>query len=239
MTLVARRADKLAELAEELRSLDVRAEVLLADLADRADRAALPARVEALGLTVDILVNNAGLSTVGPIHEADPDAELHMIEVNVAAVADLCTRFVAPMVRRGQGAVLNVASTGAFQPLPGQSGYGATKAFVLSYTRGLGGELRGTGVTATALCPGPVHTGFGEAAGISKQDAESALPSFMWEPVESVASAAVDAMDKGRPVVIPGTVNRVSASLAQLLPKQLLVPILASQHPGLKKGRDA
>ena len=95
VTLVARREDKLAALAEELRGLGVRAEVLAADLGDRAARAALPARVEALGLSVEVLVNNAGLSTMGPVAAADPDAELHMIEVDVAAVVDLCTRFLA------------------------------------------------------------------------------------------------------------------------------------------------
>ena len=87
--------------------------------------------------------------------------------------------------------MLNVASTAAFQPLPGQAGYGACKAFVLSYTQSLAGELRGTGVTVTALCPGPVHTGFGERAGFDDEDAEAALPAFMWETPEAVARAAV------------------------------------------------
>jgi len=114
------------------------------------------------------------------------------------AVADLCSRFLPGMVERRRGAVLNVASTGAFQPLPGQAGYGAAKAFVLSYTEGLSGELRGTGVTASVLCPGPVDTGFGERAGFSKEDAESALPRFMWETVETVAKVGIDALDRGR-----------------------------------------
>jgi short-subunit dehydrogenase len=141
------------------------------------------------------------------------------------------------MVARGRGGVLNVASTAAFQPLPGQAGYGACKAFVLSYTRSLAGELAGTGVVATALCPGPVDTGFGEAAGFSKEDVESALPSFMWESTENVARCGVDAMAKGHPVAIPGAANRVAAMVAHLTPKRLLVPILARQHPGLKTGR--
>ena len=119
-----------------------------------------------------------------------------MLEVDVAAVADLCSRFLPGMVERGTGAVLNVASTAAFQPLPGQAAYGAAKAFVLSYTRSLSAELQGTGVTATVLCPGPVDTGFGEAAGFSKEDAEESLPAFMWVPAAEVARAAVDGMDK-------------------------------------------
>ena len=106
-----------------------------------------------------------------------------MIEVDVAAVADLCSRFLPGMVERGGGSVLNVASTAAFQPLPGQAGYGAAKAFVLSYTRSISEELKGTGVTATALCPGPVSTGFGQAAGFTKEQEENALPGFMWVSV--------------------------------------------------------
>ncbi len=234
VTLVARRAEKLAELAAELRGSGVRAEVVALDLADRSARAGLLGEVEALGLTPDLLVNNAGLSTLGPIAAADPQEELNMLEVDVAAVVDLCTRFLPGMVARGRGGILNVASTAAFQPLPGQAGYGACKAFVLSYTRSLGGELRGTGVSATALCPGPVDTGFGEAAGFSKEDAESALPSFMWESADAVARCGLDALAKGHPVAIPGPANRVAAMVAHLSPKRLLVPILASRHPGLR-----
>lgn len=233
VTLVARRAEKLRELATELGG-DVRVEVLSADLADRSARADLLTQISDLGLSPDILVNNAGLSTLGPVVAADPASEMAMIEVDVVAVADLCTRFLPAMVERGRGAVLNVASTAAFQPLPGQAGYGASKAFVLSYTRSLGGELRGTGVTATALCPGPVDTGFGETAGFSKEDAESALPAFMWESAEAVARCGVEGLAKGRAVAIPGPANRASAMLAHLTPKSLLVPLLASRHPGLK-----
>ncbi len=234
VTLVARQADKLNELADELRATGVRAEVLATDLADRDARAALLGRVLGLDLIPDILVNNAGLSTVGPVSKGDPDAEMNMIEVDVVAVADLCTRFLPGMVERSRGAVLNVASTAAFQPLPGQAGYGASKAFVLSYTRSLGGELRGSGVTTTCLCPGPVHTNFGVAAGFDPSDAEASLPSFMWETARSVAEVGIGALDAGDPVAIPGSVNRVTAMFAHLIPKRLLVPLVASRHPGLR-----
>ncbi len=233
VTLMARSAEKLAALAEELSALGVRAEVLAADLSDRSARATLLGRVTALGLVPDILVNSAGLGTFGPVAASDPEAELNMVEVDVTAVADLCSRFLPGMVERGLGAVLNVASTAAFQPLPGQAGYAASKAFVLSYTRSLAAELRGTGVTATVLCPGPVHTGFSETAGISAH-AEGALPKFMWETAEAVARAGVDGTARGRTVVIPGTANRITAALADATPKTVLVPILASRHPGLR-----
>jgi short-subunit dehydrogenase len=234
VTLVARRVDKLQALADELSKRGVRAEVLAADLTDRSSRAELLDRITALGLVPDILVNNAGFSTLGPVAASDPEAEMAMIEVDVVTVADLCSRFLPGMVERGRGGVLNVASTAAFQPLPGQAGYAACKAFVLSYTRSLGGELAGTGVSATALCPGPVDTGFGEAAGFSKEDAESALPGFMWESATAVAKCGIDALDKGHPVAIPGIANRAAAVFAHLTPKRLLVPILARQHPGLR-----
>ena len=215
-------------------TLVARSEDKLRDLADRSARAGLLDEVAELGATVDILVNNAGFSTLGPVAKSDPDAEMNMVEVDVVAVVDLCSRFVPGMVERGRGAVLNVASTAAFQPLPGQAGYGAGKAFVLSYTQSLAGELRGTGVTATTLCPGPVDTGFGERAGFTKEEAEKALPPIMWVEAPEVARVAVDAMDKGRLVAIPGVTNRVAAAMAQVTPRTLLLPILAKGHPGLR-----
>ena len=233
VVLVARNEDKLRALADELTQQGGRADVLPADLADRATRSALPDRIAALGVTADILVNNAGFSTMGRVSEADPDAEMMMVEVDVVAVVDLCTRLLPGMVERGRGAILNVASTAAFQPLPGQAGYGAGKAFVLSYTQSLVGELKGSGVTATCLCPGPVHTGFGERAGFSKEDAEAALPAVMWVDAAAVAKAAVAGLDRGRMVVIPGIANRVAAAMAQVTPRTLLLPVLRT-HPGLK-----
>jgi short-subunit dehydrogenase len=235
VTLVARSADKLKELAEELTATGIRAEVLPADLSDRRVRAELLGRIEALGLVPDVLVNNAGLSTLGPVASSDPLEEMNMIEVDVVAVADLCSRFLPGMVARGSGGILNVASTGAFQPLPGQAGYGAGKAFVLSYTESLSGELKGSGVTATVLCPGPVDTGFGERAGFDKQEAEDALPAFMWETAADVAEVGVAALAKGKVVAVPGMPNRIAARFAHHTSNRLLVPLLARQHPGLKK----
>ena len=231
--LVARTEDKLRALADELVTAGGRADVLPTDLSDRAARATLVDRVAKLGVTVDILVNNAGFSTMGRVSDADPAAEMTMVEVDVVAVVDLCTRLLPGMVERGRGAILNVASTAAFQPLPGQAGYDAGKAFVLSYTQSLVGELKGSGVTATALCPGPVDTGFGERAGFTKEEAEKALPSVMWIESEAVAKAAVEGLDKGRMVVIPGAANRVAAAMAQVTPRTLLLPVLRT-HPGLK-----
>ena len=234
LVLVARSEDKLRALADELVAAGGRADVLPTDLADRTARAALPERVAELGVVADVLVNNAGFSTMGRVSESDPEAELTMVEVDVVAVVDLCSRLLPGMVERGRGAVLNVASTAAFQPLPGQAGYGAGKAFVLSYTQSLVGELKGSGVSATCLCPGPVHTGFGERAGFTKEEAEKALPSVMWVDATQVARSAVEGMDRGRMVVIPGAANRVAAAFAQITPRTLLMPVLRT-HPGLRR----
>ncbi len=237
VTLVARRADRLKALAGDLaHDYGVRAEMIVNDLTDADARSSLPEQVARFGLTPDILVNNAGFSTMGPVYRSSRAQEIDMVRTNVEAVVDLCTMFVSGMVTRHRGAVLNTASTAAFQPLPGQAGYGASKAFVLSYGRALGAELRGKGVTVTTLCPGPVETGFAEAAGISDAEAMEALPSFMWLPAAEVARAGVEGLAAGRSVVIPGTANRAAAALAQMVPKSVILPLMAQRHPSLKAG---
>jgi len=238
VTLVARRQAQLRALAEELTTAHgIRAEVLPADLTDADARAGLATQLEALGLVVDVLVNNAGFTTMGPVYRADRAAELSMIRTDVEAVADLCTIFVPGMASRRRGCVLNTASTAAFQPLPGQAGYAASKAFVLSYSHALRAELRAVGVTVTALCPGPVRTGFGEAAGIPDDEAAQALPRFMWVPAPEVARAAVEGMEQDRAVVIPGLANRVGALAGHLVPRRPLTALLSRQHPALTRER--
>ena len=235
VTLVARTEPKLRELADRLAERHrVRTEVLATDLTDVEARAGLPARVEALGLAVNVLVNNAGFSTLGPVYRADPDREIAMIRTDVEAVVHLCSLFTPGMVARRSGNVLNVASTAAFQPIPGQAGYGASKAFVLSYSHAIREELRPHGVSVTALCPGPVATGFAEAAGIDPDEAAAAMPKAFWVPAADVARAGVDGMDANRAVVIPGLPNRVTAAVAWLSPRRVLLPMLAMRHPALR-----
>jgi len=237
VTLVARRAERLKALAEELTEAHkVRAEVLAADLTDADARAAIPGELAGRGLRVDVLVNNAGLSTVGPVHAGDRARELDMVRTDVEAVVDLCSLFLPGMVERKRGAVLNVASTAAFQPIPGQAGYGASKAFVLSYSQALQGELRGTGVTVTVLCPGPVKTEFDQVAGFT-ESFEDLAPKMMIVTPAAVAAAAVDGLDRGRSVVIPGTANVVLAHAARLTPRSVLVPLLAQYYPVMRDYR--
>jgi uncharacterized protein len=150
-----------------------------------------------------------------------------MVRVNVEAVVDLCGRYVPEMVGRGRGAVLNVASTAAFQPLPRQATYAASKAFVLTFTDGLHQDLAGTGVTATTLCPGPVKTEFWHKAGIESEG----LPGFVLSDPAAVAEAGVTGLEKGRRVVVPGPLNRVGALGGQHAPRGLLLRVAGKVYP--------
>jgi short-subunit dehydrogenase len=239
VTLVARREDRLRDLADELAGR-VRVEVIACDVADSAARTGLFDEVERRGLTADILVNNAGIGTIGSVTKADVDDEIAQVRVNVEAVIDLTTRAIQQMVPRGRGAILNVGSTAGYHPFPGQAGYAATKAFVKTYTEGVRGELAGTGVTVALLCPGPVRTGFLKNAGMDERDFADAFPKFMWLPSREVAHTGIDALDKDRGTVIPGLPSQFSTRLFQFMPRRLLLPLLKNQHPGLKRdiGRD-
>lgn len=236
VTLVARREDRLRDLAAEL-SGTVRVEVIGCDVADPDARARLFDEVDSRGLTIDILVNNAGIGTIGAVQNSMVDDEIRQVRVNVEAVIDLSTRAVQQMVPRGRGAILNVGSTAGYHPFPGQAGYAGTKAFVKTYTEGLRGELAGTGVTVATLHPGPVRTEFLEAAGMDEKKFAAAFPEFLWMPSREVAKAGVDALEHDRGEVIAGVQNKLSTVLMQALPRQVLLKLLASQHPGLRRDR--
>jgi short-subunit dehydrogenase len=225
--VVARREDRLRRLAEDVaRDYGVRAEFAAMDLGDAQDRARLPGLVSEKGLHVEILVNNAGFTTVGDVH-ANPDRQLGMIRVNIEALVDLTTMWLPGMTERGRGAVIQVASTAGFQPIPVQATYSATKAFVLHFSEATAAELKGTGVTMTALCPGPVATEFVEAGGFKT---ESPGPSFVWSTAADVAKAAIEGADKGKRVVIPGIGNRVTANFGRHGPRSILLGPFASAY---------
>lgn len=220
LVLVARREQRLAELARELEEAHgVRAETVAVDLQAKAGRKRLPKTLAELGLRVDVLVNNAGFGTAGLFQRLDGEREAELVRLNCEVVVDLCGRFVPAMVERGAGAVLNVASTAAFQPLPTQATYSASKAFVLTFTQALAADLHGTGVTATALCPGPVRTEFVDVAGLGKE--ASVLPEFVWVSSPDVAEAGVRGLERGKGVVIPGKLNRATSLGGHLTPRSL------------------
>ncbi|CAN5633250.1 mycolate reductase [soil metagenome] len=233
VTLVARREEKLRDLATELGE-QVRVEVIACDVADADARAGLLAEVEQRGLTTEILVNNAGVGTMGPVLNASVPEEIAQVRVNVEAVIDLTTRAVQQMVPRARGAILNVGSTAGFQPFPGQAGYAGTKAFVRAYTDGVRAELAGTGVTVATLNPGPVRTEFLQTAGMDERTFADAFPKFMWMPSREVAKAGVEALVHDKGSVIPGLPSQLSTRLFQVIPRRLLLPLLAKQHPALR-----
>jgi short-subunit dehydrogenase len=234
VTLVARRRERLEELARELGGQHgVRAEVIACDLGEPRERGALQEEIDGLGLTVEVLCNNAGFGTAGRFVGLAPEREAEIVRLNCEAVVDLCARYAAGMVERARGAIMNVASTAAFQPLPRQATYAASKAFVLSFSEALHQELSGDGITVTALCPGPVRTEFAEVAGIAKL--ESATPGFLWAGSDSVAEAGVRGLEHGRRVVIPGAVNRLGAMTGTHAPRALFLRAAARFYPA---GRD-
>jgi short-subunit dehydrogenase len=218
LTLVARRADRLRDMAAQIGGEHrVRVEWVASDLADASDRDRLPAEIAARGQVVDLLVNNAGVGTNGPFHELPPAGEVRMVRLNVEAMVALCGAFVPGMVERGSGGVLNVASVSGFMPVPQQATYSASKAFVLTFTEALTVDLHGTGVTATALCPGPVKTEF---AGLIE-----GMPSAYFVEPARVAREAIDGLEQGHRTVIPGALNKVNAVSGRHAPRAVFLPL--------------
>jgi uncharacterized protein len=198
LVLVARRRERLEELAAELPREPV---VIDHDLA--ADAAGLPAKVEAAGATVDLLVNNAGFGTYGRVWEIEPGRDAEMVRLNCEAVVILTRAFLPAMIERGSGGVIVVASTAGMQPIPWEATYAATKAFALSFTEGLSEELRGTGVAATAVNPGPVPTEWQRVAGV---DDIGKVPGTI--PADRCVAEALAAWEAGRRSIIPGRLMR-------------------------------
>jgi short-subunit dehydrogenase len=224
VTLVARRAERLEQLAAELRNAHgVRAETVAADLSDIAERDRVAAEIESRGLTVEILVNNAGFGIYVPFPISDRDRELQQVRLLVEAVVDFDARYVPGMIERGRGAVINMSSTAGFQPLPGNDTYAAAKAFVLFHTEALHAELRGTGVTATAVSPGPVATEFQE---VSEPAFADKLPKLVWRNPDRVARDALRAAERGKRSVIPGGLAiKLAFAANRLFPTAFTAPV--------------
>ncbi|GGR34722.1 SDR family NAD(P)-dependent oxidoreductase [Deinococcus ruber] len=229
--LVARTASKLEALAAALHAQHgIRATVIAQDLTQPAAAQRIETEVNRLGLTVDFLINNAGFASYGEFHTLPLAHELEMIQVNIAALTDLTHRFLPGMVERRRGRVLNVASTAAFMPGPLMAVYYASKAYVLSFSEALNEEVRSSGVYVTALCPGPVETGFQDRAqmGESKLIAgNNPLLSPMMS-ADEVARQGLEAMVAGQTVKVVGRVNKLQTLTPRFLPRSL-VPRMVKQ----------
>ncbi len=223
VALVARREERLKQLADELGGED-RAVAISADLTLEAERERLAGRLEQLGARVDVLVNNAGYGLYRPFAETGREQELAQLRLLVEAVVDLMARYLPGMVERRQGAVINMSSTAGLQALPYNAGYSAAKGHVLLLSEAVHAEVRDHGVTVTAVCPGPVPSGF--------QDASDAgyfaerLPKFTFVTPERVAADALRAAEQGKISVIPGGPQvRLAFGPNRKLPRWLVLPI--------------
>ncbi|MDT3395069.1 SDR family oxidoreductase [Streptomyces sp. B1866] len=223
LVLVARREDRLRDLAARLTAAHrVEAEVRACDLADRAARQALAA--ELAGREVAVLCNNAGFGTYGPLSAADPARELRQAELNAVAVLDLTLAVLPGMIERRAGAILVTGSAAGNQPGPRNTTYAATKAFANNFAESLHYELKGTGVGCTLLAPGPVRTGFADAAEVSR--AAGLVPGPLWMPAERAAELAVRGLAKGRARVVPGGFAKAQTVGGRFGPRALVGPLL-------------
>src|SRR5262245_20364434 len=218
LTIVARSRERLEALAERLhRSDGIAVEVMVADLTQAAALSAVEQHV-AGDQRLELLVNNAGFATTGPFATLDPDQEEAEIRLNVTALVRLTRAALPGMIARDRGAIINVSSMAAFVPGPYDATYGATKAFVNSFTEALHEELRGTRVCVQALCPGFTHTEFQQRAGIDV----STIPAYVWMTPEAVVEASLAALRRRQIVCVPGLMNRLLALLIGAAPRRLV-----------------
>lgn len=224
VVLVARSEGKLREIAASVeKDLGVIATVMAADLAQPESPSRVAKQLREEGIEIDALVNNAGYGVGGVFMETDLKTELEMIQVNIAALTELTKLFLPAMVARRSGHILNVASTAAFQPGPLMAVYYATKAYVLSFSEAIADEVRESGVTVTALCPGPTETGFAAAA---KMETSRLFKLFKPATPADVARAGYEGMKHGRRVVIPGMRNKLMAQSVRVSPRRLVTMIV-------------
>jgi len=222
LVLVARRKDALEELAAHCtREHGARVEVLPLDLLEPDAPTRLVEHLGANDLAVDVLVNNAGLMEMGGFDRIEVGKHERLLRLNVLALTLLTHHLLQPMIARGHGRILNVASTSAFQPVPSLALYAASKAFVLSLSESLSEELKGTGVTVTALCPGLTRTDMLEHAQTEHEDARW-IPGFLVSDAREVARKGFEACMAGRVIVVPGLPNWLGASLVGLYPRWLV-----------------
>jgi len=223
MILVARREDRLAELRDELQQQNPKLSIQFRsnDLADAGQVNALMEWLDREAIDVELLVNNAGLGDSGIFASSDPVRNDHMILVNVLALTSLTRHLLPRMIAKGRGGILNVSSTAGFLPLPGSAVYAATKAYVTSFSEDIRAEVRGSGVTVCALCPGPVETEFQQVA--KREGGRGEIgPNFLRVSVEEVVRNAVKALEADRPITIPGFPMKLIMLLARLMPMAVL-----------------
>ena len=215
LVIVARRRSRLDSVASQLRGdCGIAVEVLPADLTRAAELRVVEERIRTSS-RLEVLINAAGFGTVGDFTSVDPDRVESEIALNVTALVRLTRAAAAGMVARRKGSIVNVSSMASFQPNPFFATYGASKAYVTSFTEALAAELGEQGVYLQALCPGPVRTEFGEVAGISGD----VFPSFAYSSASQVVDASVRAMEKREVICVPGAVESLIVTVIDMLPR--------------------
>lgn len=230
LILVARRLDRLEELRRSLARPGLEIHCHAVDVADDTQIETLLELIHGSGLRVDFLVNNAGLGDHGFFEESDWKRVQAMIDVNISALTRLTHAILPQLIRSGRGAILNVSSIASYLPLPKMAVYAATKAYVTSFSEAIRGELRGTGVSVTALCPGPVDTEFFTLAERPNATEDAPSPELFKVPVEQVASEALDAVLRDRPRIIPGWIPWAVMTFVSLLPFFLIRVFVAQRR---------
>lgn len=228
LILVARSAARLQEISTQLitkYAIDVK--IIVADLSKKQEVQNLINKTSNENMNVDVLINNAGFGDFGDFAEADLTKNLAMIDLNIAALTHLTHFFLQKMKTNKSGKIMNVASIAAFMPGPGMSVYYASKAYVLSFSEALSRELKGSGVSVTALCPGPTDSGFAAASGLGKSLMHRLMPAAT---PASVAKTGYKAMQKGKAIEIPGFINKLSTFSPRITPRSIVRSMIYKIH---------
>jgi short-subunit dehydrogenase len=224
LVLVARRLERLEELRDELTKRDPNLNVLIraVDLSQSSEVDELCAWLKREQIVVDFLINNAGLGDRGVFATSDLKRVQEMLAVNVVALTVLTHALLPAMIQKKRGAILNVSSSAGFLPIKKLAVYAATKAYVTSFSEALRAEVHGSGIAVTALCPGPVHTEFGQVARRDSSKPEKSGPEFAHVSVEETVRLGLQAVERGKPLVVPGLIIKLAMLLVRVTPMPLL-----------------
>jgi uncharacterized protein len=233
LVLIARSKEKLAQVAQNLQGkFGISVKIIIKDLGVPTAPEEIFTELQNEGTKIHALVNNAGFGSYGLFAETDINVELQMMQVNVVSVTHLTKLFVREMIKQREGKILNVASTAAFQPGPLMAVYYATKAYVLSFSEALANELEGTGVTVTALCPGPTESGFQKRADMEQSKLVSGQKIM---DAETVAKIGYRGLMENKTVVIPGLKNQILAQSIRITPRNLVTKIVRNLQERVDK----
>ncbi len=227
LILVARRGEKLEEIKNDLEiSEGINVETIAADLTVKKDIEKVVSRLQEND--VDVLINNAGFGSSGPFSELDIDNELNEIDLNIRALVELSHAAARSMAEKHSGTIVNISSMASYQPMVGNATYGASKAFVTSFSHAISEELRTAGVDVLLVCPGMTETAFFDRSSWFDADKnKGGYPKFLWKNSEQVAKMVVNSIEKRRSVLIPGGFNKLFAAISGSLPGSLTKKITA------------